>query len=112
MSNHHSSGGTSRERSATTEKKSEEEEAAVVNKITTTGTNVLFFILLTHVGDIRGKRVVEIGCGNGRGTELLSGAVGPNGTVLARCVKPTMMHDVELLRASPSHHLLCAVDDA
>jgi hypothetical protein len=104
MSHHHSSSSSSsssRERSATAAEKAEEEEATVVNKITTTGTNVLFFILLTHVGDIRGKRVVEIGCGNGRGTELLSGAVGPNGTVLARCVRatPTKMHGFELMHA-------------
>lgn len=68
----------------------EDQEAALVNKITTTGTNVLFFILLTHVGDVRGKRVAETGCGNGRGTLLLSQAVGDKGIVLASDVVPLM----------------------
>jgi hypothetical protein len=78
-------------RTKTEQTENEDSEAAMVNKITTTGTNVLFFILLTHVGEVRGKRVAEIGCGNGRGTELLSTAVGPNGVVLARSASQSLI---------------------
>jgi ubiquinone/menaquinone biosynthesis C-methylase UbiE len=69
--------------------------------------------LFQHTGSLRGKRVLEPGCGTGRLTEILSDHVGVEGSVTALDISPMMVDKARArtaIRQNVDIHL-CPMED-